>query len=70
MDRAKLRISPGVGEFHKTKSPGLSASQRKIPVISTSYNWDSLDAGGIFMIFGDEILLNCVRLGKAILYLY
>ena len=70
MDRAKLRISPGVGEFYKTKSPGLSASQRKIPVISTSYNWDSLDAGGIFMIFGNEILLNCVRLGKAILHLY
>ena len=70
MDGAKLRIFPGVGEFNKTKSPGSSASQRKIPLISTSYNWDSLDAGGIFMIFGDEILLNCVRLGKAILYLY
>ena len=29
-----------------------------------------LTQGGIFMIFGDEILLDCVRLGKAILYLY
>ena len=48
MDGAKLRISPGVGEFNKTKSPGSSASPRKIPLISTSYNWDSLDAGGHF----------------------
>ena len=50
--------------------PPSSASQRKVPLISTSYNWDSLDAGGIFMIFGNEILLNRVRLGEAILYLY
>ena len=48
MDGAKLRISPWVGEFNKTKSPGSSASQRKIPLISTSYNWDSPDAGGHF----------------------
>ena len=39
---------PGVGEFNKTKSPGSSASQWKIPLISTSYNWDSLD-GGVFL---------------------
>ena len=45
-----------MGEFNKTKSPGSSASQRKIPL-----NWDSLDGGGVFMIFGDEILLIRVR---------
>ena len=52
---------PGVGEFNKTKSPGSSASQRKIPLISTSYKWDSLDGGGVF-----EILRICVSLGEAI----
>ena len=31
MGWAKLRISQGVGEVNKTKSPGSSASQRKIP---------------------------------------
>ena len=30
--------------------------------ISTSYNWDSLDGGGFFMIFGDEILPFRVKL--------
>ena len=33
-------------------------------MISTSYNWDSLDGGGVFMIFGDEILPIRVRLGE------
>ena len=33
-------------------------------MISTSYNWDSLDGGGVFMIFGDEILPMRVRLGE------
>ena len=47
-----------------TKSPGSSASQRKIPLISTSDNWDLLDVGGVFMIFGDEILLFRVSLGE------
>ena len=55
-----------MGEFNKTKSPGSSASQRKIPLISTSNNWDSRDGGGVFMIFGDEILLIRVGLGEAI----
>ena len=33
--------------------------------ISTSYNnWDSLDGGGAFMIFGDEILPFRVKLGE------
>ena len=36
--------------------------QRKIPLISTSYNWDSLDGGAVFMILGDEILPIRVRL--------
>ena len=53
-----------MGEFNKTKSPGSSASQRKIPLISTSDNWDLLDLGGVFMIFGDEILLFRVSLGE------
>ena len=66
MGGVKLRISPRVGEFNNTKSPGSSGSQQKIPLISTSYNWDSLDRGGLFMIFGDEILLIRVRLGEAI----
>ena len=48
-----------MGEFNKTKSPGST----KIPLISTSYNWDSLDGGAVFMIFGDEILPIRVRLG-------
>ena len=51
-------------KFNKTKSPGSSASERKIPLISTSYNWDLLDVGGVFMIFGDEILLFRVSLGE------
>ena len=33
-------------------------------MISTSYNWDSLDGGGVFMIFGDEILPIRVRFGE------
>ena len=45
-----------MGEFNKTKSPGSSASQRKT----------SLDRDGVFMIFGDKILLIHVRLGEAI----
>ena len=45
-----------MGEFNKTKSLGSSASQRQIHL-----NWDSLDGGGVFMIFGDEILLIRVR---------
>ena len=47
-----------------TKSPRSSASQRKIPLISTSDNWVLLDLGGVFMIFGDEILLFRVSLGE------
>ena len=47
-----------------TKSPGSSASQRKIPLISTSDNWDLLGVGGVFMIFGDEVLLFRVSLGE------
>ena len=66
MGGAKSRISRRDGEFNKTKSPGSSASQRKIPLISTSYNWDSLDGGGVFMIFGDENLIIRVRLREAI----
>ena len=31
-----------VGEFNRTKSPGSSASQQKIPMISTSYNWEGV----------------------------
>ena len=47
-----------------TKSPRSRASQRKIPLISTSDNWVLLDLGGVFMIFGDEILLFRVSLGE------
>ena len=56
MGGAKLRISPR----------GSSASQRKIPLISTSYNWDSINGGGVFMIFVDEILPIRVRFGEVI----
>ena len=56
MGEAKLRNSPRDGEFNNTKSPGSSASQRKT----------SLDRDGVFMIFGDKILLIHVRLGEAI----